>query len=283
MCLNQSDSMNKRGFMPFPLFKKIIDESKGFVHRVNLHHRGEPLLHEDLPKMIKYCQDNRVFTQIHTNATLLTEDKSYEMIKAGLNFISFSIDGHDKKSYERVRIGARYEDTIENIRQFLKIRKQLKKKTPYTAIEVIDFFQNDWLKVKTMRKEINHIKPDKLIIKKAHNWAGEYHLDPMEKPSEINPNSKLLCTFPWYALTIFWDGTVVTCPQDFFGENKVGDLNKETLKTLWNNKAQLNYREKIKKKKYDEINSCRSCDRPRRRHFFSIPTSHLGAFLKEHF
>ena len=272
--------MEKRGFMAFPLFKKIIDESKGSVHTVNLHHRGEPLMHDELPKMIRYCRDNHIASQIHTNATLLTKKKATEIINAGLSVISFSVDGYDKKSYESIRIGACYEETIENIRRFLMIRKQIKKSAPYTIVEVIDFFQDEASKKKIIKK-FETIKPDKLIIKKAHNWGGGYWPAPGVKTSLPNADARFSCTFPWYALTIFWDGTVVICPQDFFGQSKVGDLKKDTLKDIWNSQIQVNYRNKIKKMKYNEITSCRACDRPRRSHFFGIPISHLGVFLKE--
>ncbi len=162
------------------------------------------------------------------------------------------------------------------------IRKQIKKSTPYTIVEVIDFFQDEASKKKIVKK-FKDIKPDKLSIKKDHNWGGGYWPAPGVKVSLPNADALFSCTFPWYALTIFWDGTVVICPQDFFGQSKVGDLKNDTLMDLWNSQIQINYRKKIKKMKYNEITSCRACDRPRRPQFFGIPTSHLGAFLKDNF
>ena len=277
MCLNKSEKIDKRGYMTFPLFKKIIDESKEFVHSVNLHHRGEPLLHDELPKMIGYCNARQIYTQLHTNATLLTERKSKEIIASGLDFISFSFDGYDKNSYEKIRIGASYEKTIENVKNFLKIKTELKRKKPYTIIELIDFNNDRKLGREFFGQEFKYFTPDKWIIKKAHNWAGEYHPD---LPSQTNLK-KAACTFPWYSLTILWDGTVVTCPQDFFGKNVVGDAARQSLRAIWSDSKMMEYRSRMKNGTYSYFRTCASCDRLERWHFLGIPGSHLKGFFKE--
>jgi len=277
MCLNKSKEIEKRGYMDYPLFKKIIDESKAFVHSVNLHHRGEPLMHEDLPKMIEYCRMHRIYTQLHTNATLLTQRKSHEIIMSGLDFISFSIDGYDKKSYERIRVGACYEQTVENIRGFFEIKKNLKKKRPQVAIELIDFFDEKKLENHMGWNALKRIGPVKWIIKKPHNWAGGIGSDRIRTIS----TKKSVCTFPWYSLTVLWDGTVVTCPQDFFGENVVGDVSRQSLKAIWNDSKMMDYRNRMKNGMYSYFRTCSSCDRLERRHFLGIPGSHLKGFFKE--
>jgi len=281
MCLNKSIKIEEKGFMEFELFKKIIDEAKDFVYSVNLHHRGESLLHKDLPKMIKYCRDHEIYSQLHTNATLLTEDKAYEIITSGLNYISFSFDGFDKTSYESIRIGAKFEQTLDNITTFLKMRDRLKSKTPYSVCEVIEFEQNKMHDYRHLKDELLSRKLDKFIIKKAHNWAGGYAIKSDNKVSYKKRNIFHSCTFPWYALVVLWDGTVVICPQDFFGENRVGNVNHTSLKEIWNGSSMIQYRKKMKEKKYQEIKTCEYCDRPHTKRLFGIPISHLHAFLKE--
>jgi len=281
MCLNRSIKIEEKGFMEFELFKKIIDEAKDFVHSVNLHHRGESLLHKDLPEMIKYCRDRGIYSQLHTNATLLTEDKAYEIITSGLNYISFSFDGFDKASYESIRIGAKFEETLSNIETFLKMKDRLKSKTPYSAFEIIEFEQNKGHDYRHLKDELLSRKLDKFIIKKPHNWAGAYKLKSDNKALHKERNSSHSCTFPWYALVILWDGTVVLCPQDFFGENRVGNVNQTSLKEIWNGSAMIEYRKKMKEKNYQEIKTCASCDRLQTKRLFGIPTSYLHAFIKE--
>jgi len=281
MCLNRSIKIEEKGFMEFELFKKIIDEAKDFVYSVNLHHRGESLLHKDLPEMIKYCRDHKIYSQLHTNATLLTEDKAYEIITSGLNYISFSFDGSDKTSYESIRIGAKFEETLGNITTFLKMKEKLKSKTPYSVCEIIEFEQNKRYEYRPLKDELLSRKLDKFIIKQPHNWAGAYKTKSGAKGLDKKRNVSHSCTFPWYALVILWDGTVVICPQDFFGENRVGNVNHTSLKEIWNGSAMIQYRQKMKEKKYQEIKTCEYCDRLRTKRVFGIPTTHLHAFVKE--
>lgn len=282
MCLNSSIKIEEKGFMEFELFKKIIDEAKDFVYSVNLHHRGESLLHKDLPEMIKYCRDHKIYSQLHTNATLLTEDKAYEIITSGLNYISFSFDGSDKTSYESIRIGAKFEETLGNITAFLKMKDRLKSKTPYSVCEIIEFEQNKRHEYRPLKDELLSRKLDKFIIKQPHNWAGAYKTKLDNKGLHKKRNISHSCTFPWYALVILWDGTVVICPQDFFGENRVGNVNHTSLKEIWNSPSMIQYRKKMKEKKYQEIKTCEYCDRLQTKRLFGIPTSHLHAFVKEH-
>ena len=281
MCLNNSDKIKKRGFMELTLFKKIIDEAKDFVYSVNRHHRGESLMHKDLNRMIEYCHDNGIYSQLHTNATLLSKKRAYEIITSGLDFISFSFDGYDKQTYESIRIGANFERTLENIKNFLKIKSELRNKTPFTVFETINFSSNVNHQDKNFREGLLSLGLDKFIIKQPHNWAGECESCLPDKKYFNKKDTYSTCTFPWYALVILWDGTVVVCPQDFFGEIIVGDINVSTLTEMWNNSSMINFRKKMKEKRYREFDPCISCDRLRRPSFLAVPTSHLRAFLKE--
>ncbi|RLF38608.1 MAG: radical SAM protein, partial [Thermoplasmata archaeon] len=125
MCLNKDLPPGKKGYMDFEVFKKIIDEVKGHTHDISIHHRGESLLHPKLPDMIRYATESGVYVKLHTNATLLSEKKSIELIESGLNLLSFSFDGYGKEEYEKIRIGANFEKTLENIKNFIKIREDL--------------------------------------------------------------------------------------------------------------------------------------------------------------
>jgi len=75
LCLNKNIPNNKKGYMDFKLFEKLIEEVKEFVYDINLFHRGEPLLHPEIFRMIEISKNKDIFTRIHTNATLLSNDK----------------------------------------------------------------------------------------------------------------------------------------------------------------------------------------------------------------
>jgi len=279
MCPQSSGVKFKRGFMEFPLFQKIIDEAKEFVYDVNLHHSGESLLHPEIIEMIRYTKNAGIYTRLHTNATLLNEKKAKGMLDAGLDFLSISFDGHDKESYEDIRRGANFEKTLGNILNFLRLKKAQGKQRPFTVLEGIDLSgePEDSERRQTFKKQFDDLPLDKFAIKAPHNWGGTYDVE----GNPLHPEKYCACTFPWYALVVFWNGNVSPCPQDFFNDLRLGNLNESSFREIWHGKPLVNIREKMKQKKYHDLHPCATCDLLYRDAFMGIPTSHLKNFFRE--
>lgn len=277
MCPNKDLKKEEKGYMDFELFKKIIDEVATFAFEVHLLHRGESLLHPDFFKMVNYAHQAKLTTKFHTNGTLLNEEKSYQLIESGLDQLSFSFDGFDKKTYESIRIKGNFDKIVNNIIQFLEIKKKLKSKKPYTIIELINFpelYQK--IDKTTKEKFLNNFKGlplDKIEIKEIHNWAG---LLPEIKKDFKNYSP---CTFLWQALIIFWDGSVVPCTQDFHGYYTLGNVRNSSLAQIWNNPKMMNLRQKIAMGEIEEFKTCRQCDRPWREKILGVPKEYLWKFL----
>ena len=271
--------------MDFDLYKKIIDEVKDYVFDVNLFHRGEPLLHPKILDMISYAHHSNIKTRVHTNGTLLNDKFSIDLIQSGLNLISFSFDGYSKKTYEKNRVGATYEQTLNNMLTFLKIKKKLKSKTPFTIIQVMEF--DEELSSKNFaRQKVEFVKNfknlplNKLVIRTPHNWGGLLEIEGIKK-ADKNKSRLIPCTFPWYSLTIFYNGKVCLCPQDFEGEIPIGDLNKDSIKNIFNNETMQSIRYKFKTGDIGDISPCNSCDRIWRETFMGIPKEYLSMFIKD--
>ena len=285
LCVNKDIDAFHKGDMDFGLFKKIIDEADDYVSDVNLFHRGEPLLNKNIVEMVQYAHDKNIKTRIHTNGTLLNNGLSEMLIRAGLNFISFSVDGYTQETYEKNRINAKYDSTMENILDFLKIKKQLGIKTPFTVVQVMEFDENlskeEFQSQKTkFIKRFDGLGLDKLAIRTPHNWGGLLEIAGLRKIDR--KNDKLIpCTFPWYSITVFYDGMAHLCPQDFGGEILLGDLNKESLKEIFNNDVIRAVRNRFKNRDVKDLSPCNNCDRIWRHTVAGIPKEYLKAFLKD--
>lgn len=285
LCVNKDIPPSLKGDMDFDLYKKIINEAAGNVYDINLFHRGEPLLHPKLIPIISYAKSRGIKTRIHTNATLLNPELSKKIILSSLDLISFSFDGYTKETYEKNRIGASYEKSLNNIIDFLRIKKELKSKKPFTIIQVMEF--DDKLSSKEIMeqkkkflKRFSNLPLDKLVTRYPHNWGGFLKLKELGKNYEENKRT-IPCTFPWYSLTIFYNGKVYLCPQDFLGKILLGDLNKNSIKEIFNHKTIKDIRNKFKTSKMNKIIPCKDCDRIRRRTFLGIPKGYINIFLKE--
>lgn len=288
MCPNSLDRSDlKRGFMEPSLFRRVIDEIKDFAYDTSVHHRGESLLHPGIFKMIEYTTKMGIYTNLHTNATLLDENKSRIILESGLDLLSFSFDGYEKETYERIRVNSSFDKTLWNIIRFLEIKKENDKKKPFTILEMIEFNEDD-AKGKedikrNFRQKFRFLPLDKFIVKPPHNWAGSFPLEgSTPRPRLLSRGAGFtLCTFPWFSLTVFWDGTVVPCPQDFYGEYPLGNVKESSIKEIWHGERLRLLRERMVKKNLEGIRCCSECDMIKRGTFLRVPTPNLKRFLNE--
>lgn len=279
MCPQSMPRSHAKGHMSWELFCKIIDEAKDFVYDINLHHTGEATLHRELPRMIQYAHDAGIYTRLHTNGTLLKEPLSEALITSGLDLISFSFDGFDKDTYESIRVNAKYEKTLRNILNFLEIKKALGSKTPHTILEVIHL--NEKLSSRspqrfTFQENFNGLPLDEFIVKEPHNWAGAYHQSGYAVGHVFSA-----CTFPWYALVIHWDGRVAPCPQDFYCDLLLGNVQEQSLREIWNGEAMQRLRKAMRLRDCSKVVPCRDCDMIKRKTVMGVPQPYLKTFLKE--
>ncbi len=280
MCLNRDMHSSEKGFMEWQTYKKLIDEAAEYVYDIYLHHRGEPLLHPRLPEMIRYAGASGLKTRFHTNATLMTPGLSEKILESSPDLVSFSVDGFTKQTYEKIRVNADFEKTMENISVFLEKKKEKKLSKPYTIIEEIDFPNFSTPEDgENRRKFSEHFKKlglDELIFKKLYNWAGYLEIDGLEK-GEIHYTA---CTFLWYAAAVFWDGTVSPCPQDYYGKIRLGNIKEHPLKTIWNNSEYFSLRRKMTGE-VKGLKPCKECDRLARRKVAGVPFQYLAAYLND--
>jgi len=276
MCPNKDLKNEDRGFMDMALFRKIVDEISGFAFEINLAHRGESLLHPQVVEAIRYAKSKKIYTRLHTNGSLLTEETARGIVASGLDRLSFSFDGYDKKTYEKIRRGGDFDRTVNNIVRFLAIKKEAGDKKPETAIEVIDFKKNNATGDKKARDAFKaHFKGlplDSFVIKELHNWAGEIK-------SRIKKGKYTGCPFPWNALVICWDGAVIPCTQDFFNDNIVGNAGEASITHIWNNSRMQDLRKKLGTGDIHSLHACSRCDRPWRERILGVPKEYLWKFM----
>jgi radical SAM protein with 4Fe4S-binding SPASM domain len=276
MCPNKDLKKEEKGFMEPALFRKIIDEARGFVFDANLIHRGEGLLHPDFLSLAEYAHAAGIYTKFHTNATLLDENLSRRLIRSGLDQISFSFDGFDKETYESIRVNADFEKTLGNIVRFLEIKKELGSRKPHAVFEIIHFphLVKDAAggRRREFLKKFRGLPLDRLEIKEMHNWAGEVARAPAGK--KYAP-----CTFLWQALVIFWNGSVLPCTQDFHGAYPLGNVRDDSLARIWNNDRMVRLRENILRRDIAGLEACSQCDRLWRGQFLGVPREYLWKFL----
>jgi len=248
--------------MKFDTFKRVIDQAASFVSLVDLSHRGEPLSNRNLPAMIAYADERRIATGLSSNATRLTEELALRLISSGLNSITFSVDGLERDTYERIRVGARFHEVIENIINFLKMKRRLRSRTPLTTIEALDLPDAPISEEKARRflRNFRSLPLDSFVVKSPHTWAGSIELNQGDRTVSSTGDSYYACPFIWSTMVVLWDGSVSLCPQDWYNDNPLGSAHDSTLEEMWNGWTLTFVRQLVGSREYNQIEVCSQCD-----------------------
>jgi len=73
--------------------KDLIDQCSKMKVKVFTIHGGEPLLYPNIFVISKYAKDKGMLVNFVTNGTLINEAMAKKIIDAGINHITFSLDG----------------------------------------------------------------------------------------------------------------------------------------------------------------------------------------------
>ena len=120
----------------FRLFKQVIDEIKGQTELVFPWGGGEPLMNPEIGKMVRYCKDAGIYTVVSTNASLLNEERSRELIRSGLDNLILAFDGTTPEVYEKYRKGGDFHQVRDNILRFLEIKRELRSEI-FTVLQMV--------------------------------------------------------------------------------------------------------------------------------------------------
>ncbi len=108
------------GEMSSEVFSRIVEGVKAFSPRPSVFFGGlgEPLAHPNIVDMVSRMKALGCAVELISNATLLTQSLSKQLIDAGLDILWVSLDGATPESYKDVRLGAALPEVMANLRDF---------------------------------------------------------------------------------------------------------------------------------------------------------------------
>jgi len=129
-------------FMDFEVFTRVIDEVLPEAGELHLQGLGEPLLHPRFFDMVRYAAERGLRVTTHTNLTLLSDQRARECVECGLAEVQVSLDGASAHTYERIRMGARFDEVVGNIRRLARMREQSGADLPRLSLVAAAMRQN---------------------------------------------------------------------------------------------------------------------------------------------
>ena len=148
MCYRPFRATTDDGLMDFSVYKKGIDECAKFgLYSIRLSWRGEPTLHPKLPEMVAYAKTKGIKeVSFITNGVKLRGKLEEELVRAGLDYFSVSIDGMNE-TYERIRYPSKFPAIVDTLKKIRQCRDEIGKGFPRIRTNSI------WSAVKNNKEE----------------------------------------------------------------------------------------------------------------------------------
>jgi len=256
MCYTITDEFKEKvnaKLMDFNLFKKIIDEISGKVPALRLSLRGESTLHPNFVECIQYAKDNGIKeVSTLTNGSKLDENYFKQIVDAGIDWITISVDGLDDE-YEKIRKPLKFNDTLEKITNIAKYKKENKLHKPVIKIQSL------WPSIKNNPERFYNIfEPITDLI--AFNPLIDY----LQKDSDIIYEENFSCPQLYQRIVVGADGSVMMCSNDEENTHILGDANITTIYDIWHGEKLNKVRElHLQEDGYKDLEVCRRCYLPR--------------------
>lgn len=254
------------GSMDFGLFSKIIDEccNRKELKEVHLHGFGEPLMDRMLIDRIRYAKSKKIKkVYFVTNASLLDEGFSRELLRSGIDMIKFSVYGNSAQTYEAIHKGLKFDSVEKNILGFLDARKNSGSRKPAIKIQFLPQDINRHEKpafVSKWSSLIDKACGDSIDEFPIHNWVyGRQYRSRQEAASK----AKKSCGIPFVSLQILWNGDVTACCYDYEGKMNFGNCNYMSISEMWNSDKFNKFRNLHRNFKFEQLNVCNVCDQLR--------------------
>ena len=267
-----SDFTNKK-HIDLELFKEIIDGLDGYVTDLSLVYSGEPLLHPQFADIVDYVKDKYYILTI-SNGTVI-KGKRLATLCNGVDYLQFSFDGNSKESYEKYRVGAKFEEVRKNINTVIKEKKKIGTGLPVITITYLVNSYNEsevedsrkyWIGKGVnnfFEKAINlnlHRRSDDKDEEDLKHWlpsdkeinlydniseSGDIKLKKQLKPCEIVKSP-----------VIRGDGEILMCCHDLNNSVKIGNIQNIGFKEKWESESYVKIRRNGSKRKYPICQVC---------------------------
>jgi radical SAM protein with 4Fe4S-binding SPASM domain len=241
-------------FMDDALFDAIVGEVAKWseVSSIFLNMNGEPL--QD-PNFMNRCAGLKRHglgpkIELQTNAHFMTDNIARAILDSKIGRIVIGFDGATKETYEAHRVRCNFERTLGNIREFVRLRRELAAQTKI-AVQFVRTGENQaevadaW----EMFSEILDPAIDVFQDDIAKDWGdikGSDNYYFMNKRKQ--PSSEAGCQLFEDQLIINSDGKVQACCWDYnlsVSDGGLGDATVERLSDIWQSKKRDSIRAKI--------------------------------------
>jgi len=279
--------------MNFEKFKHIFNQFKN-LKWIGLTGIGSSYSNPDFHKIVRYCKSKGTIVELMDHfATFKNEDQIRELLEIGPDFQFISIYGATKETSESVCIGSDFDKVIKNIKTFVRLKKEMKKRFPIinfhyivnknSKSELLQFLEfihsldteigeilvtpilHDFKETKDYSVKLDKNYLDKVKEKAKRykipltiNWCAEQDASALVKKPDINNCKEYIMPF------VFVSGHMSPCcglneanQRELLKSNSPGNLFEKNIKEIWYSSKYKKIRRLIRENKFPK--ECALC------------------------
>lgn len=233
-----------KGFLKFNDFKQFIDKNNS-VNHIELSNYGEIFLNPELSKIIEYAYHKKIKLVANNGVNLnhVKEAVLENLVKYNFHSMTCSIDGANNESYQKYRIKGNFDKVIANIKKINEYKSKYQSEFPYLTWQFIVFGynENEIELAQKMAADLNMRFALKL------SWNPDF--SPLNNQDKIrklvgaasreeyklttgNDYMHMLCHQLWDNPQINWDGKLLGCCRNFWGDFGKNVFTEGLIKSL---------------------------------------------------
>lgn len=257
--------------MDVDLFERLMAEVGPYLLLVALWAWGEPLLHPQLERILQIARRYPMGILLSTNGQNLNDERVQQaLLREPPTYLIVAIDGLTDETNARFRKGARLQPALDGVRRLaarkaatgarypvLHCRFMVMEHNEHQLPELREFAaasQFDMVSIRTLSIIDSDERVHRSFVPKTAAWKAYAYTG-----GERVHRGDFICQHPWTFPTLFADGTVVSCDQDFNASQPYGTFGGETtFRSLWFGETAARIRQSVRDTP-DKLSFCRNC------------------------
>ena len=257
---------------------KNITKNFDHIKFIKLQGLGEPMFCPELPEMIAHLKEKYpdIVIMSATNLTVPKKDEQLKLILKQLDILYLSIDGDNKRTFELIRKGLKWETMLKTVEQLKKCKQPANNFVISLTVSDLNFREIEGIVNIAREHAIDEVRinpvqdwtSDNKLTTEANYSMDEYiaelrkwHQSNSENPSVIvvgDPQFNYTkCVWPFERMYIDVYGDVYLCVVSLDDKWIQGNIFKQSFEDIYKNKMMNEIREGLKTNKPHE--HCVNC------------------------
>ena len=251
----------------------MINKNK-FLTQVELSNYGEIFLNPDFMEILKYSHEKGIKLTAHNGVNLndVKDEVMEGLVKYQFRSLICSIDGASQETYVKYRVRGNFEKVINNIKKINVLKAKYNSQYPKLCWLFIIFGHNEHEieKAKKLAGELN------MEFKHKLSWDSDF--SPIKNPEVVKKQTgmevtsreeylhrynedymKGICRQLWETPQVNWNGKLLGCCRNFWGDFGENVFKKGLLTSVNNSKIRYARRMLQGKEKPSEEIPCTTC------------------------